>query len=424
MTGVESLFEEARRLATQDASIPALRGILFLSGVFAAFAWLKRRPGLARILVAGGGVVGLCYWLIQVDSPLGLGTDARLTDQWAQAGVDSLAEPKGGGFVWGTPAERSLVAALASLGAPLPMVHATPQIAALLCLAFVALLPSALLRNPATAAFAASLALGGGLWPGLSPYGSALREPGMLLGTAAVLASVTASAQRRGVRLWFRRSRFAATIALITAATLGHAWSGGAEPGVVSSFALMGASVALASPLRVLLRRLSRTPSTGRWMEALVLLSVFSGSGLFWWNPAKALPGFAEARDGGANFRAALGWVARHVPQGDVVLASPAYSAPIAAFAGRRVLFSPVGEGMALSEPFRRARLNESTRKGQPIARLADAFSVTHLFLGPGEATPPSPDPEGGSPPDEPRLSLLLVYQDTEDFRVFRLARK
>ena len=80
------------------------------------------------------------------------------------------------------------------------------------------------------------------------------------------------------------------------------------------------------------------------------------------------------------------------------------------------------GAGASLEEPFRRARLTESTLRGEPIARLADAFSATHLFLGPGETTPVAV--AGTDPGDEPRLSLVLVYQDAEGFRVFRLAKK
>ena len=118
-------------------------------------------------------------------------------------------------------------------------------------------------------------------------------------------------------------------------------------------------------------------------------------------------------------------WIRGNVPANSVVLASPMYSVPIAALAGRRVLFSP-SEGAraqtSLPEPFRRARLLESTRLGLPLERLAEGFSVTHLFLGPGEATPPAATERPGD--SEPRLILVPVYEDVKDFRVFRLMKK
>jgi hypothetical protein len=120
-----------------------------------------------------------------------------------------------------------------------------------------------------------------------------------------------------------------------------------------------------------------------------------------------------------------MNWIRRNVPESSVVLASPAYSAPIAALAGRRVLFPPLLEGdahTAISEPFRRSRLAETTRRGRPVARLAEAFSVTHLFLGPGEPSPPAG--AEASAGGEPRFGLVLEYQDAKDFRVFRLVKK
>ena len=416
------LIDEGRRLATQETLIPALRGALLLFGLLAAWAWMRRRPALALLLLWGGGLLGLGYWLIQIVAPFGNGTDPSITAQWAQAGASALAEPGKGGYVWDTPFEGSLVATLASLGIPLRIVFATPQITTILCLAFLTLAPWMLIRNPATAAFAGGLALSGGLWPEQAPYGGVLQRPAVFLGAAALVLLAVFLARGRRMRQRLRRFRFELAFGLICVGVLGRAWTGGAEPSVVPALSLAGASVFLAAPLRAALRRLVASPSSARGVEALLLLCVFSGSGLFWWNPARALPGFIEARDGGTTLRKPLDWIAAHVPRGSVVLASPVYSAQIAAFSGRRVLFPPQGDGRAVPEPFRRARLYESCRKGEPIARLADAFSVTHLFLGPGEATPPSPETE--DPAKEPRLRLVLVYHDAEDFRVFHLAKK
>lgn len=422
MIGVAEIFDEARRLAAQEAMVPALRGILFLFGLIAAFVWWKRRPATALVLLASAGFVSLGFWLIQIDAPFGSGTDRTLTTQWAQAGVNAVAEPREGGYVWATPAERSLAATLAAFGMPPGVVFKTPQMAVLLCLVFLTLVPRTFLRNPTTAAFAGCLALGGGLWPGQGPYGAVLRRPAHLLmaiGFVLLAAAIVRARRNRGL---FRPWRFELILGLMGVAVLGRAWTGGAEPGVLSSLALAGASIALASPLRAAARSLLKaSPSAVRLLEAVLLLSVFAGSGLFWWNPARALPGFIEAREGGAMLRKPLEWIRTNVPKTSVVLASPAYSAQLATFTGRRVLFPPPGDPTPLSEPFRRARFAESCRKGEPIARLAEAFSVTHLFLGPGEKTPPKPETEDVK---EPRLGLVLVYEDVEDFRIFRLLKK
>ncbi len=420
--GVAEVLQESRRLASQEALIPALRGILFLFGLVAAYGWWKRRPRVALALLAAGGFVSLGFWLIQIDAPFGNGTDVALTTQWAQAGVNVVAEPREGGYVWGTSAERSLVATLAALGLPPGVVFNTPQMAALLCLVFLALVPRAFIRNPATAAFAGCLALGGGLWPGQGPYGGVLRRPAHLLVVIGFVLLAAALVRMPRARGMFGRWRFGLILGLVSVAVLGRAWSGGAEPGLFSALALAGATIALAAPLRVTARSLlPSSPSAVRLSEALLLLCAFSGSGIFWWNPPRALPGFIEAREGGAMLRKPLDWIRANVPKTSVVLASPSYSAQIATFTGRRVLFPPQGDPRPMSEPFRRARFAESLRKGEPIARLAEGFSVTHLFLGPGEKTPPKPETEDTK---EPRLGLVLVYEDVEDFRIFRLLKK
>ena len=402
--------------------MPALRGILFLFGLVAAYGWWKRRPRIALGLLTAGGLMSLGFWLIQIDAPFGNGTDVALTTQWSQAGVNAVAEPHGGGYVWGTPAERSLPATLATLGLSPGVVFKTPQLAVLLCLVFLALVPLIFIRNPATAAFAGCLALGGGLWPGQGPYGGVLRRPAHLLMAIVFVLLAAALLRMPRTRGMFGRWRFGLILGLIGVAVLGRAWSGGAEPGLLPALALAGATIALAAPLRATARALlPASPSAVRRLEALLLLCAFTGSGIFWWNPARALPGFIEAREGGAMLRKPLDWISANVPPSSVVLASPSYSAQIATFTGRRVLFPPQGDPRAVSEPYRRARFAESCRKGEPIARLAEAFSVTHLFLGPGEKTPPKPEIEDTK---EPRLSLVLVYEDVEDFRIFVLLKK
>jgi len=425
MIGSSDLLSALREIATQEASILVLRALLFLSGVFAALSWVRRRPVLALLVASMGGLLGLGYWLVQIVSPLGFGTDPALTGAWAQAGVNALAEPSGSGFVWGTQPGLSLVSALASAGISIRLVVLAPQMATLLTLSLLILPPFGLLRSRTTAAFAASLALGGGLWPGVAPYGPVLLRPSALVVSGALLGVVLVLGQRRRVRKASNRSRLGVAVAFITAAALDRALGGGAQPSVSAALLLSGTTLILASPLRAALRHILPSAARARRAEALVLLCVFGGSGLLWWDPPRSVAGFDEARDGNAGLLRPMDWIRRNVPPDRVVLASPEYSAAIAAFAGRRVLFSPSAgpEAQAsLPEPFRRARLFESARLGQPIARLADAFSVTHLFLGPGEASPPARGEASST--DEPRLQLFLVYEDVEDFRIFRLAKK
>jgi hypothetical protein len=425
MTANGEILSALRDVLSQDASIPALRALLFLLGVFAALAWARRRPLLALLFLSMGGTLGLGYWLVQVVSPLGYGTDPALTRVWAQAGVNAMAEPKGSGFVWGTEPGFSLVPALASVGIPIRLVFLAPQLAAGLALCLLALAPFGFLRNRTSAAFAGSLALGGGLWPGVAPYGSILLRPAALVGSLALLGLLLPLAQVGRVRRAFHRSRLGLAVTLIAAATLDRALGGGEESGVSAALLLSGATFVLALPLRAALRNTLSTAAMARRAEALLLLCAFGGSGLLWWDPPRTTAGFDEARDRNEGLARPLDWIRRNVPPTSVVLASPEYGAAVAMYGGRRVLFSTSHEPedqTLLPQPFRRTRLVESARLGRPIARLAEAFSVTHFFLGPGEASPPL----GVDAPstDEERLELVLVYEDVQDFRIFRLAKK
>jgi len=418
-------LEDLRRIAGNEASVPALRAVLFLFGMAAALAWARRRPLLALGFLAVASFLGLGYWLVQIVSPLGLGTDPALSRDWAQAGVNAFAEPRGSGFVWGTDPQHSLVAALATARVPFLLIAVAPQLVTLLAAGLVLGLPFLFLRNRTTASLSASLAIGGGLWPGIAPYGSFLQKPAALVGAFAVLVTLLGLAQRKSVRRAFERSRLRVCGSLIVAASLDRAFRGGTEPTAAMALLLCVATMILTGPLRSLIRRGVSDPARARRVEALVLLCAWGGSGLFWWDPPKSVAVFRRAKDGNEALRRSMDWMRRNIPAGGVVLASPAYSAQIAALAGRRVLLPPAGDESSaapLREPFRRARLVESTRVGAPLARLAEAFSVTHLFLGPGEADPPAG--RQGDLAEEPRLRLDLVYQDPEDFRVFRLAKK
>lgn len=421
----DGFLNSLRQVATEEASIPALRVSVFLFGVFAALAWARRRPPLALLCLSLGGFLGLAYWLIQIVSPLGFGTDPTLAREWAQAGVNALAEPKDSGFVWGTEPGRSLVSTMALAGIPLHLVALIPQAAVLMALGLAILLPFGFLKSRTTATFAACLALGGGIWPGIAPYSAVLIRPSVLLIAGVMLGMLLIAARRRAVCGALNRFRFGISATLVAAASLSHARDGGAELGAAAAVFLSVTAIILASPLRAALRGNTSSPSSARRAEALLLLCVFGGSGLLWWDPPRTIAGFGEARDENAALLRPMEWIRRNVPANSVVLASPMYSAPIAALAGRRVLFSPSEEARAqtsLPEPFRRARLWESARLGRPVARLAEGFSVTHFFLGPGE---PSPEAVGeASEGDELRMILVPVYQDVRDFRVFRLVKK
>ena len=85
----KSLLGALLSILAQDASIPALRAILFLFGGCGAFAWFRGARRLALSLIMAGGFLGLSFWFVQIRAPFGFGTDAELTREWAQAGVNA-----------------------------------------------------------------------------------------------------------------------------------------------------------------------------------------------------------------------------------------------------------------------------------------------------------------------------------------------
>jgi len=420
------VWNELRTVLDQAAAVPALRASLFLLAILAGLSWARRRPGAALLWLTGGGLVALAFWLNQIVVPFGLATDTHLRELWCQVGVNAAGPDAEGGFVVGIPAQESILSTLALAGVPRTALVAFPQGAVLACLGVLIALPLSLERSRTTALFAAALSLGGGVWPGAAPFGATLQKPAEFVLVAAAL-SLLLVVLRSSSSLRHRRSRAKGRICLILIplAALVQAW-GQAGATLVASLLLVTASVLLASLLRTMLRLASGSAARARNREACLLLLVFSGSGLFWWDPVASVHGFDEARDDDAALLRPMEWLRDNTPATSAILASPDYSAPIAALAGRRVVFPPppLGENGEdpLPEPFRRNRLRASAAEGRPIARLVQAFSVTHLFLGPGE---PDPGPGGGGAGEtEPTLRLVRVYVDAKDFRVFAFTTK
>ncbi len=420
MTIAESSLAALRLVLNQDESLPALRAVLFMFGAAGAFAWARRRTGLSLFALVLGGLIALSYWLVQIEAPFGLGTDPGLTRQWAQAGVSAHVESSAEGFVRGTSAEGSLLAGLASVGVPLWLVHLTPQIAVLFGYGLTILAPWLVIRNRGSAAWTAALFAGGGLWPDLSGFGVLALEPS-ILGIVFPFMGIAILVRRTGrLRRAFHTRRVGFAAGLIALAAAARAFQGGIEANAVSWLCLTLLTLMLAPRLRTAVRLISRSRSGVLRIESALLLCVFCGGSLFWWNPLRSLPGFREARAAGVAMGRPLRFISENVPVDGVVLASPGYSAAIAALSGRRVLFpSRLEDEPPVPNPLRRARLLSLTLEGRPPERLASLFSVTHLLLGPGEPTPPSPDTVLASDPEV--MSLVPVYQDVKDFRVFRL---
>lgn len=417
-----SVLHDLRILLSQDAAIPALRTLVFLVGLLAALAWMSRRSRTAVAIMTLAGCVGLGAWLVQIALPLGLGGSDRLGRQWAQAGVNASAEPSGFGFVLGTKAEFSLAAALATVGVPVPALFALPQVVPMMFLCLLPVVGACFIGNRRTAHFWAAAAVGGGLWPAVSPYSALLLRPSLLIGAGGLALAVAVVVMRSaGLRGRLHRLRFGLAVGMIAGAALSRALYRGESAGV-DAFLLLTASLILASPLRAMVRMSCASRRDVLRFEALMLLAAIGGSSLLWWAPTQTVPGFRAARDPATALLRPFVWIAANVPRNSVVLASPSYSTTIAALGQRRVIFQPSDHQSAaflLDEPARRERLLGSALQGHPVARLAEAFSVTHLFVGPGQMKQEEvPDD------DLERLRLDLVYQDPEGFRIFRLLKK
>jgi hypothetical protein len=419
-------MSEVGAVLRADEAITALRMTLFCGGLLAATLWARAQRQSAWFVFTATTTLALWYWLSQVAPPFGLGSDPALSRLWAQTGVNAELGRSDLGFVWGTSAVKSPIAILAALGLPARIAFRAAEFGACVLLLVLTILPFAVLGSRTTACFASTLAMSGGIWPGQSIVEEALAQPGL---TAAaillllVLGLAGRLARARSRLLIARISRSAPGsigVAVFLASVTGAIASSGA-----SALLLAGASIALASPLRAVVRCFAGSPTRARLAEACIALAVFSGSGLFWWNPPRTNPLFLAARNTDIAMVKPVEWLRANVEREAVVLSSSHYGATLAARTGRRVLHllrPGDADAAPAAEPARRARFNRSVLEGRPLARLAEHYGVTHLFLGPGELAPdPSlfPDPSG-----EPVLNLTPVYQDVYDFRVLRLTKK
>lgn len=416
--------ETIRLLFLSPDAVVWMRIVLFACLLGTAAAWSRRRPDVAALLVLVGALIAGGFWGIQVATPLGLSAAGPASREWAQAGVATAAPARGDGFVFGTPFETSVPASLALRGVPLDIVFNLPQLAVLALILIVFGLPWLVIRNRATAAFAAAITVGGGLWPGESPYPAVLAEPRLVVATLAAGVVVALLLRIRTSRAALSRRRVALGFAMMGAATLVRAAIGGPESSI-GGFLLVGASLTLVSPLRAMVRRTLATRRGALRFEAALIVCAGAGSGLFWWNPADSHPDFETARDRHHALRAPLEWISRNVPVDDVVIAAPGYSAPVAALAGRRVLFEPSptsGLDRLFEQPGRREYLLVTALEGFPKERLASAFSARFLLAGPGELRLQPAPPQNAN--EDPVLTLEPVYSDANDFHVFRLVKK
>lgn len=410
-------------LTASEESVTALRTLLFAAGLLAAALWDRARPGLAVIVLTLAGAASLAYWLVQVSIPLGLGAEPALTAMWAQTGINASLGRSDLGFVWGTEPVVSMAAALAAMGLPREAAFRLPQLGPFVALGLLVLTPIMVMRRRISGLFAAGLALGGGLWPGHSVLDAAM-GPGFTAGALVAGLVVVGLSTRPRLRRLRRGHAFSLALTLVAMGALLSTHSSESAWAGAGAAMLAGATMAMAPWFRAGARdRLGAGPA--RRAEAVVLVMAFAGSGLFWWDPLRTVPGFIDSREPDVAIMRPLSWLSANVNRGEVILVSRTYGSLVAAHSGHRVLFllrPGEADEVAVPEPARRARFNRSVLEGHPLGRLAEHYSVTHLLLGPGEAEPAGIGSAASS--TEPTLGMNLVYQDAEDFRVFRFTKK
>ncbi len=390
----------------------ALLGLLCLSG----WIWFRRRFGLASLLFLITQVAALQFWMIQLHAPLGLDRAPAAQEFWARIAVAHTTGDPRAGYVVGTSGDATLLTRLAAgglgartmegllAGAPIGLVLALSL--AVFCVA------GSWPRRCLGAALASTSAPLWGLAIDLPE--AALARPAAALIAAVVigfLVMVSCAAPRGRRPAWL-------TLLIVCGLVAGSFLSGDVPGGGASTLDwLFLASTPLAALFLVPVARTAAQAAGGSRsrrtaLEALLLVAVGAGSSWFWWEPARTVPGFEEARSPARALDAPLDWVGISAPAEATLASSPGYSALISAKTGRRALM-PVVPDRLLPQPYRREKLLASFRSGQPDASLARSFGVTHLFLGPGESDP-------ASPPDSP-AQLRQVYRDANDFRIYEL---
>lgn len=361
----------------------------------------------------------LLFWTLQLQRPPGFDRVLATQEFWAHLAVAHASGDPRAGYVFGTLEAPTLLTRLAAAGlSPSTMEQAFTFAPTLLALA-LAFVGSCVSGSPArrslTAALAATTAPLWGLAGNLPT--AAIDRP-----AAALIASLTVVSLSAASRI-FTLGRRPLWLSAITALGL---IAGPTLSGVALSFdwlLLSSAPMAalfLVPAMRVLASGL-RTPRFGRTsVEAVIIIFIGAAGSWFWWEPTRTIAGFDEARSGTPALDAPLDWVRKSTPK-EATIASPrVYSALIAARTGRRVLAPVDQDRPGADRPFRRARLLDSLLHGEPDGALTSSFGVTHFLLGPGDPDPVVA-PEGNEPARAPRLQLRLAYRDENDFRVFEL---
>jgi hypothetical protein len=409
-------------ILAQPEAQPPLRWALFALVGIAGWMWTRRRFRLsaATFLLAQG--LAISFWSVQLSAPIGLDGSTEVQELWARVGVAHESGDLRSGYVKGTSGEASILTGLAASGASPVFLQGAAAWAPLLLLLTLAFACGAVEGStPRRALTAALVGTSAPLWGLASDATSlALAQPERAL--ASVLALLTLSTLTRVLRL--PRSPLALAAMLFGALGAGAALSSGSRHASVGSWLRTGGPPLIALFFIPWIRRVSLAVASSRikrtTVEAVFLVFTAGGSAWFWWEPARTLTGFAEARSGSPALFESLDWMKAHTPPHATIASTPAYAALIAARTGRAMLLPVESDAPVLDQPLRRRRLIESLLRGEPDDALVQRFGVTHLFLGPGEADPPAFGP-GAQGSAERRITLRRVYADTRDFRVFEV---
>jgi hypothetical protein len=402
-------------MTSQPEIQPALRWLLLILICAAGWLWARRRFRTAALLFLVTQCGALVFWTSQLREPIALDGVVAMQEFWARIQVIHEAKDPGLGYVVGTHSPATLLTRAAALGLSPAFIQRSFGAAPVVLVVALAITGLCVTGSPArrwlTLVLAATSAPLWGLVVDLQ--GTALARPEATLLASLVLVPLAVSSRL----LRFGRRPLWLAVVVLASLTLGVLLAGeypGSEStprdvllvAVIPVFALMfvpflrGLALALRSP------SLNRTR-----LEGLLIVSIGMGSSWLWWDPARTIRGFGEARQAQSALDASFDWLKTHTSTGSVIASPPSYAALIAGHTGRQSLTAADPAAPGLDQPHRRARLYASLLSGQPDLELAKAFGVTHLFLGPGDADPP-----GGG--------MRRVFEDANDIRVFELASR